>query len=363
VRPQFWNYSRGDPHEISNTDSLGSQKLDVANCDFKKDTEPINALKDPARAVSPQPRRPDDTTPADAELSFAKKARYLLEYVPLSVVAAFFYVLPRKTALKLSAALGRLVGKIMRGRTALAKRNLKLLLPDAPDSELSRIISDCWANLGMVFSDLVQISKYSREKYLSEHAIMGMEHVRKSLEKGRGALIVTAHIGSWELSGQCFPFMDIPTAMIARRIKNPHVDRFVNRMRRFNGNAVIPARDAVRKSIRWLASGKSLAVMIDHRVAEGGLNIPLFGRPAATTTLPALLALRYDVPVHTLQMQREGESLRIVLSPEISFTDLAGRPDAILEATARMNRMLESWVREKPHEWLWIHNRWKMERE
>ena len=103
-----------------------------------------------------------------------------------------------------------------------------------------------------------------------------------------------------------------------------------------------------------------LAILIDQRVVEGGLQVPFFGRLAYTTALPALLALRYSIPVHPVHCWREGEKVKVQIDSAMDFADLTARTEHFIEATLRMNAKVEDWVRKRPQDWLWIHNRWKM---
>jgi KDO2-lipid IV(A) lauroyltransferase len=170
---------------------------------------------------------------------------------------------------------------------------------------------------------------------------------------------VTGHFGAWELGARFWPAQGFRTAVVARRIKNPLVDAWVTGIRSSGGVRVIPAREAVRESVRWLKQGNLLGILIDHRVTEGGLKIDFFGRPAFTTALPAILALRYGVPVHPVHSWREKDKVKVHIAPAMDFSDLKSRDESITEAVSRMNKVVESWVRERPEAWLWIHNRWK----
>ena len=173
-------------------------------------------------------------------------------------------------------------------------------------------------------------------------------------------MIVTAHYGAWEVGSKFWPSCGFETAVVARRVKNPLVDHFVTVIRSAHGVRVIHARDAVRQAIRWLKDGRLLAILIDHRVTEGGLMVPFFGRPASTTSLPAILALRYSIPVHMVRCWRQNAKVKIHIDPAIDFSDLSQNEEGILEATKRMSAVVEGWVRERPKDWLWIHNRWKV---
>ncbi|MBI3012740.1 MAG: lysophospholipid acyltransferase family protein [Elusimicrobia bacterium] len=155
------------------------------------------------------------------------------------------------------------------------------------------------------------------------------------------------------------PELGFKMAVVARRVKNPYVNDMVTRFRSCSGTQVILARNAVRETIRWLKAGNVTTMLIDHRVMEGGLRVPFFGRPAYTSSLPAVLALRYSIPVHCARCWKDGDTIRLQFERKMDFSGLEQSQEGVAEATQRMNRVIEGWIRERPELWLWIHNRWK----
>lgn len=292
----------------------------------------------------------------------ARRLRYILEYVPLLFLVWILSLLPYNLSLSFGKALGRIVSASIRSRYQIAWKNITESFPELPEEKVRAIIKSCWENLGMGLSEFSKIPNLSKEKFNSLVRVDGLNHIVDSHKTGRGALIFTAHYGAWEIAAQLLPFSGFQTAVIARRVKNPYVNELVNRIRGTNGIKVILAKNALRESLRWLKQGNILVVLIDHRITEGNLQIPFFGKPANTTALPAILALRYLVPVHSAVGFRENEKIHIQFSPALEFSDLkqTERERGIYEATLRMNAVIEDWIRKSPEMWLWIHNRWKI---
>lgn len=286
--------------------------------------------------------------------------KYWVEYIFLRLLSGILSILPRSQALNLGRKIGWLVHKLLYKRAGIARKNLRESFPGISDEKIHNIIQGCWENLGAGVGEFVQMPGMSAKDLEGCTTCDGLEYIQKSYAKGKGTLLVTAHYGAWELGFKFWPWKKIKTAAIARRVKNPLVDDWATKIRTADGVKVIVSRNGVREAIRWLKEGNQLAVLIDHRVTEGGLQVPFFGRPASTTSLPGILALRYKIPVHLFRCWREGNKVRFQIYPAMDFSDLPQNEAGIEQATLRMSRVVEEWVRERPQDWLWIHNRWKM---
>lgn len=293
------------------------------------------------------------------KISFKDRLQYRLEYLLLRPLVEFFSLLPRHFGLTVGKIVGRLLGTILFSRTHIAQGNLRASLPELCQEGIHKIAQGCWENFGMNLVEFSKIRQMSKEDFFSFVTVKGLDYLENSYREGRGAIVLTAHYGSWELAAQLFPFSGFRTAAIARRIKNPYVNDFVNRVRQTNGSQILLARNAFRESVRYLKNGKLLAMLIDQKIIEGGIQAPFLGRPAYTTSLPAILAFRYSVPIHPTHCWREGEKIVVHIAPPMDFSDLFQKENKIYEATLRMNRVIEDWVKERPEMWFWVHNRWK----
>lgn len=289
-----------------------------------------------------------------------RRLKYIVEYALLRLFTLPLALLPRRAALNLGGFIGFLLYKALYSRLKLAADNLRKSFPSMSETQVRLTIRKCWENLGGLAAEFVRLPAMTDHEIETLAEAHGLEQIRKSYAEGKGVIILTGHYGLWELGAKFWPWSGFNIAVVARRIKNPFVNEYINRVRSSHGARVILSRDAVRESIRWLKAGNAVAVLIDHRVAEGSLNVPFLGRPAATTALPALLALKYNVPVHPARCWRENGKVFIRVEPAMDFSDLGKAESDIAEATLRMTRVVETWIRERPEAWMWIHNRWKI---
>ncbi|HRY29543.1 MAG TPA: lysophospholipid acyltransferase family protein [Elusimicrobiota bacterium] len=283
---------------------------------------------------------------------------YFLEYLLVRIIHGTLSALPRPAGSVLGRVLGRLIGGLFPSRTRLAVSNMTQAFPDASPVQIRRWAAEGWESLGQAAWEFARFGA-SEKKYLEFVKLEGVEHIRTSYRKGKGAILFTAHYTNWELTSGMVALSGCPVGVIARRMKNPYVNDFLTRLRSRLQVRVFMHKQAVQESIRWLKKGNLLGVLFDQRITDGGVSVPFFGRPAHTTTLPALLALRLGCPLHPVHCWREDDRLRIHIGPPVDVSGLRPVEEDIRRLTERLNGVVEEWVRRRPPMWLWIHNRWK----
>jgi len=152
----------------------------------------------------------------------------------------------------------------------------------------------------------------------------------------------------------------VPFAVIARPLDNPALDRRLIALRGGTGNAVIPKRRAVRETMKALARGSGVAILIDQDSREDGVFVPFFGRLASTTPTLALLALRTEAPIIPVfaRVNADG-TIAISIEPAVPVDAGPDRDADVARITAACTAVVERWVRKDPEQWLWMHRRWK----
>jgi KDO2-lipid IV(A) lauroyltransferase len=192
-------------------------------------------------------------------------------------------------------------------------------------------------------------------------SVEGEGPVREALAQGRGVIVVTAHFGQFELMPLYWAHHYGPVNVVIRPLDNPLLDSSLHGMRSRYGCRVLARRGIVHNAIRCLRAGEMVGMLIDQNMTRReGVFVDFFGRPACTTPLPALLALRTDAAVFPGFAFREGPfKHRGVIGPEIP-TIKTGDLQADLEVnTARYTKVIEEAIRSHPDHWFWMHRRWK----
>jgi KDO2-lipid IV(A) lauroyltransferase len=153
-------------------------------------------------------------------------------------------------------------------------------------------------------------------------------------------------------------------SVLARPLDNPYLDALLERIRRATGNKIIHRQGALRKVLRALQSNEVVAIPIDQHIqGANAVTVDFFGRPAATTSALATLALRTGSPiVPAFALPLPGGRYRMIYEHPVEPPS-ADAPDPVRELTQRCSDVLEMYVRRYPHLWLWMHRRWRRESE
>jgi len=288
-----------------------------------------------------------------------RERRFAWEARAVRVASALTRSLPRGPMLALGRALGRLLADLDRRHVLITRENLRRAFPQWNETRVRRTARDVYAHFGQVLLDILWLSHRSREQVMS---LVDVENERalEALRDG-GGLMVTAHLGNWELCGIVHGYIFRPIAVVARPLDNPALDRRLATFRERSGNTVIPKQRALGQVLRALRERREVAFLIDQNVQEkDGIFIRFFDRPAAATTVVAALAVKTGCPViggHTVLLP--NGRYRQVYDPPIRWTPTGNREADIAGLTQQLADMIEAWVREAPEQWLWMHRRWK----
>jgi KDO2-lipid IV(A) lauroyltransferase len=244
---------------------------------------------------------------------------------------------------------------------AIAVDNLRHAFPEWSEDRRLATARRVYAHFGGVLLDILWMEGRPRDEILASVEIVGRENVDAAMAAGRGVILCTAHIGNWELHGIVHGGTFGPIAVVARPLDNPALDERLCAFRTVGGNTVIYKRKALAQVMKMMRAGRGVAILLDQNVqAQDGIFVEFFGRPAATTTVAAALALKTGcalVPCH-LDLMPDGH-YRAVYEPALAWTPSGDRDRDITGITQELARRTESWVREIPEQWLWIHRRWK----
>jgi KDO2-lipid IV(A) lauroyltransferase len=289
-------------------------------------------------------------------------ARWRLEAVLAKLLVRGLQALPERMALAAGAAAGRAALRLSPGYRERARSNLRLAFPDWDAARVDALLCANFTEMGRIAADWARLPRLSPEALLARVEFTGLEHLEKALSRGRGALVVTAHYGHWELIPSAVRFR-LPHAEIAptgRRIGNPLVRAMVASRRNLGGGLVLE-RDT-REIMDALRRNAAVGILVDLRRSQkrGGILVPFLGRRAWTTHGPATIARRTRcalIPAYTRRTQ--GVRHRIEFLPELEqprSTDVYADAAAV---TAALNDALGRIILEDPASWLWIHRRWR----
>jgi KDO2-lipid IV(A) lauroyltransferase len=275
-----------------------------------------------------------------------------------AALMALFRALPLDAASALGGWLARTVGPQM-GITKRARRNLARALPELTPVERERAIRKMWDNLGRVIAEYPHLDRIQCFVPGSRIETIGTEHVDRAMARGKPVIFVSAHFGNWEAMGVAAVQYGMKVALIYRAPNNPLVAKLMEKVRKSFGSEPIPkGAKGARRIIEVLKTNTTLGIMIDQKMNDG-IPVPFFGRDAWTAPGAVELAMRYDCTILPVRANRvDGAHFRLIISPPIEIPRTGDRHADIYMAMLRINHELESWIRDDPGQWFWLHRRW-----
>ncbi|MDL2717716.1 MAG: lysophospholipid acyltransferase family protein [Acidobacteriota bacterium] len=289
--------------------------------------------------------------------------RNRLEVFAASALGA---VLARKTPEAAEAtgrSLGRLYRRLDARRRNLARTNLARAFPEMPPEEVDALSIRVFEHFGGVAAELFRALSHDPANALERIETSGAAIAKEAFATGRGVFFLTAHLGNWEWAALGTGALGIPVGVVARPLDNPLLDTTLTRLRSSMGNTVIQKRDATRAMLRALRSGGSIGILNDQHVhPPDAVTAPFFGRPAATSSALARLADRTEaLVVPTYAIRVAPARWRLTYEPALDVRTLSREERGVESLTARLNGILEEMVRRHPEQWLWLHNRWRLD--
>ena len=244
----------------------------------------------------------------------------------------------------------------------VGERNLELALPELPLSQRKGILRHVYRSLGWQLVEFCRMPRYTPQNTQNWLRTEGLEHYLAAQARGKGVLVLTGHLGAWELSSFYHSLMGHPMGMVIRRLDNRLLDQYVNSIRCLHGNRVLHKDDFARGLLTAMRAGQSVGILMDTNMTPPqGEFVKFFGITACTASGLARVALKTGAAVLPGFCLWEEKQQRYVLhfGPELRITRTASHESDILALTQQCNDVLESWIRRYPDQWLWIHRRWK----
>lgn len=283
------------------------------------------------------------------------------QFVSTKIILAIFRAVPLKVRKFLFVSLAILGYHFLPRRRLITIHNLQRAFPEKSLSEIRTVAKGVYRNFGIVAAEFFDMPSLTKENIGNLVEVEGMENCKKSLEKGKGLLMYSAHFGNWELQAIVTSVLLNPVTVIYRPLDNPVLENIVTWVRSCTGNVAIDKSHAMRQMLRCLKENGILGILIDQNWSwQEGCFVDFFGRPACTTNGLALLALHTESPVIPAFMARMSDGkYRFFIGEEVEIIRTGDRDSDIVANTQRFTRIIEDMVRKYPDQWFWVHQRWK----
>jgi KDO2-lipid IV(A) lauroyltransferase len=270
----------------------------------------------------------------------------------------------RTRAERLALLSVRIIGPLL-PENRMARDSIAKALPEKSAAEREAILKGAWANFARVIVEFVFLGDLAAA-FDPAHpdtgtvTVSGIDRFVALRDDGKPAIIVAAHLANWEILGVVAHKFGLKSVLPFRVPSNLHfAEDLIAQREAMMGKLVSQHRGAAMEIAAALDRGDHLGMLVDQRLAQG-IAVPFFGRPAMTNPLAAKFARQYDCPVHGARaVRRPDGGLHLELTGPLDLPrDAAGLID-VPGAMAVINNLVESWVREHPDQWFWLHNRWK----
>ena len=292
-----------------------------------------------------------------------KRAFQYAVYLLARTIETAVLLTPVETGMAIGRWLGRLAWRIDKRHRRIAVSNIRQVYGDRlTEREARRLARRSFVHMGSVFAEGIYLPKLVRYDTWHRYAVFhGYGRFFRYMFRGRGAIVVTAHLGNWELASYVSSAMAFPLFSIARPPSNPFIAERVRMVREAAGGETIEKKGAWDRMEEVLESGGILAFLADQHAGRMGVWVDFLGRPASTHKAIALLALSMNVPIVVVYTYRIGRRFKYVLRfQEYIYPEAyADDPNAVVSITQRFTDILGDAVMQHPDQWLWAHRRWR----
>jgi KDO2-lipid IV(A) lauroyltransferase len=298
----------------------------------------------------------------ESHMENRSKLRIAVEYATARVLFGTLARLPQQLAIGAGRALTFAAYLAVPKLRRIGDLNLKMAFPQMSSDERTHLVRDSMLNLGRHMGEFSRFAAIPAEKLRRSIDCDGLEHIDAALSLGRGAIIVSAHFGAWEMISFAMSAFNYPFEFLVRRIENPAIERLIDALRTRFGNRTIDKRSAARFMLTTLRAGNLLGLMVDINVVrDKGIFVDFFGVPACTTFIAAKLALRTGAPMLPVFVPWNETRRRYVIrvSPPLAIERTGNEEHDVRQLTEKFTKIVEEQIRRYPDQWLWIHKRWR----
>jgi Kdo2-lipid IVA lauroyltransferase/acyltransferase len=271
--------------------------------------------------------------------------------------------IPRPLSILLSRVIGAIWYRMDRRHREITLENLTLAYgSEKSRRSIERLSRAVFFNLSRILFEVGWALPRSRERFNRHFKIIGLEHLERAHARGRGVLLLTGHLGNWELLTNIPGMTPFPYAAVYRTLDVKSLNRFFEDFRSRFGARLIRHRSGMRHVLKSLQRQECVALLLDQSTRRSnGVFVNFFGRPTCTNKGLALLALKTGAPVLPTFLYRRERGFTVEFGPELPLFRTGDKEKDIESNTAQYNQVIESYVRRFPEQWFWVHRRWKVQ--
>jgi KDO2-lipid IV(A) lauroyltransferase len=296
---------------------------------------------------------------------WALRRKLVLDYVVYLVVRLLIcavQALPLSVLEPICNQLGWFSWHVLKLRRRVVKENLAIAFPQRSNAEREQIALAMWRHLFLMIAEIAHAPRKLHRTNWRDHS--SMSHMREAIRvliDARPKVIISGHLGNFELGGYLLAMHGFPTHAIARPLDNIYLDQFVNRFRGATGQYVLPKQGSGPEVTELLERGGTLVLLGDQAGGKGGCWVDFFGKPASTHKAVAVFSLASKAPTMVTAALRGGQplSFRMEIGGIVDPGDLNFPWGSVPLLTQWYTNTLEKLARRAPEQYWWVHRRWK----
>lgn len=287
-----------------------------------------------------------------------KETRRLFQYILVRLIVLCIQLIPREWALKVFGRLSVLAWIVLPRERAKVLFNLRLIFPEKRDCD--GFGREVFRQLALNMVDAARLPVMSGRDIDRLVTVDGLERFDQAYTMGRGLIVVTGHIGCWELIPAWFSRHGYDIAVVGKRAYDDRLDALVNGLRARHGTLTYDRDSGARQILKFLHGGGCVGILIDQDTRVSSVDALFFGHEAKTPCGAAAIAARTGSPVVPLGIHRrpDGGHVITVLQPLHGVSNV-GDEGWLAAQVQQQTTAIERLVQQDLTQWVWMHLRWK----
>ena len=284
-----------------------------------------------------------------------------IEYFLFLLFSLTFRLLGLNASRKLSGLLTFIFYYLIPIRKETVLENLTNAFPEYDEKKIRNIAYNAYKSFLTAFIEILYLPKISRQGLEAAVNCPNKELIETKFKEEKGVILLSAHFGNWEYVAASVALqLNLPFSVVVKPQRNPYVSDWMNNVRTRWNNDIVSLGLSIRKIYQTLKEKKIVAMVADQRGPQESIKVEFFGRKVSVHVGPVVLALKTGAPIlYGIPVRQKDNSYKIVMH-EISKDNLPeDDEEKIIELSQRHTAYLESFIREYPEQWLWMHKRWK----
>ena len=285
-----------------------------------------------------------------------KNLKYFIQFIFVILSFTIFKILGPNLSSNIGGKIFEKIGPLFRSKKIILS-NIRKVIPNINTENEKKLINSMWNNYGRVFAEYMFIKNFRIGNLETNINIEGQEILDEIKKNNKQVVFISGHLSNFELMALSLEKKNIKLAAIYRPLNNIFLNPIMEKLRKkyICRNQIKKGIGGLKNLINLKKNNFSTALMIDQRVSEGILS-DFFKEKALTTTIPAQLVKKFNIPVVPVYIQRIKQiNFKIKIKDPIFFS----KEKSIQEITDELNIELEKMIIQNPEQWIWSHNRWK----